>query len=152
MRLEEFTADDIVDYLNQELPGFEPSLIRDTKTQSVTMRVRAALRFGAYAQMGDEFLMFPLPGRGYDLQRHVDEFIRKTRQDMIDKLGLQKEIDKQVQQMLQRERRDIEANAYRKAMDDALVRVAREAREAEDERARRMWNAFMGRDVDPAVD
>ena len=146
MRLEEFKPDDVVAYLNQELPGFEPSIVSDSfGTDSMTLKVRAVQVFAAYAALGNEVLMFPLPN--YHLQRAVDEFIRKTRLDMIHKLGLQKQIDAEVQQSLQRERQNIENAAYQRAYRDALSQVAREARDAEDARAARLWNTFMGRDL-----
>jgi len=150
MKLGEFSADDIVDYLNQELPGFDPKLIRNDHTESLTLRVRTTVQFGAYADLGNELLL-PIygGGRGYELKREIDEFIRRTRQQTIDKLGLQKQIDGLVQQAIQRERQAIENAAYQKAYQNALSQVAREARDAEDARAARLWNAFMGRDLPP---
>lgn len=149
MKMDEFSIHDVVPYLEQALPGFAPRLIDSSfGDKGVTLSVKAMQAFGAYATVSPE-LMFPLRagGRGYELQRQVDEFIRRTRADMIQKLGLQQEIDKQVQQSLQRERQNIENAAYQRAYKDALSQVAREARDAEDERAARLWNLTMGRDL-----
>lgn len=145
MHLSEFKPDDLTDYLNQELPGFEPSLIRESRTDSVTLRVRSRLSFGAYAEIPAEHLMIPLPN--YEIRNTIDQFIRKTRQDMIHKLGLQKEIDLEVKRQVERERQRIENEAYRKAMNDALDRTVKAQEEAREKLAAGLWNTFMGRDI-----
>lgn len=142
----EFNVDDIVDYLNQELPGFEPSVTREPSRHEITLRVRSQLRFASYVSVSDH-LIFALHDRSYGngLKAAIEEFIRKTRQDMIQKLGLQKEIDLEVQRKINAERQRIENEAYRKAMDDALARVAKEQERAREELAAGIWNTFMGR-------
>jgi len=148
MRHGEFTVDDVKAYLNQELPGFEPELIRNMGgiDESITLRVRARQTFAAYTTMPDEFLFVPIPQQSYELQRYIDTFVRKTRQDIIQKLGLQKEIDLEVQRKINAERQRIENEAYRKAMNDALSRVAKEQEKAREELAAGIWNTFMGRE------
>lgn len=120
--MESFGPDDIVDYLNQELPGFEPKLIREPGTGAFQLRVRSSVRFAAYADISDTLVMH-IHG-GWGLRNHVDEFVRRTRQDAIDKLGLQKEIDAQVQRNVQRERAAIEAKAFKDAYEKAMQTVA----------------------------
>ena len=149
MKNGEFGVDDITDYLNQELPGFEPSIIRNDGTQAITLRVRTRVTFGTYADIGNEHLFVPIYEQSYHLKRHIDELVRKTRQDLIHKLGLQKEIDAEVQRKLNAERQRIENEAYRKAMNDALDRVAKSQEKAREELAAGLWNTFMGRTEPP---
>lgn len=125
MRYGEFGVDDIVAYLNQELPGFEPSLLRDDRSEQITLRVLTALKFGAYSTIGAEHLFVPVPRQSYELQHWVDEMVRKTRADMIAKLGLQKQIDEEVKRQIERERKDIEARAHKKAYEEAMATVTR---------------------------
>lgn len=150
MKIDNFDPDDAVAYLNQELPGFEPSLIRDSP-DTITLRVRTNVQFAAYHTAAREVLC-PVPqswgSRPYGLQRWVDELIHKTRRDVIEKLGLQKEIDAEVQRKLNAERQRIENEAYRKAMNDALDRVAESQEKAREKLAAGLWNTFMGRPAD----
>jgi hypothetical protein len=145
MKIGEFTPDDIVDYLNQELPGFEPQLQRDSHTQMTVLRVRARLAFAGYADIPDDHLFVPVPN--WELKRTIEDFIRKTRRDMIEKLGLQKQIDDEVQTALHRERAVLERKAYEKATQDILANFAKSQAETQARLAAGLWNTFMGRDV-----
>lgn len=123
MNYAEFTINDVEDYLNQQLPGFEPNVLRDERTHGATLRVRSKIQFGAYQTLSDE-LLFPLHG-GYQLKAQIDELVRRTRNEMIDKLGLQKEIDAEVQRKLSIERQALEAKAFKEAYEKALATVAK---------------------------
>lgn len=116
----EFGPDDIVAYLNQKLPGFEPSIINDPGLNGLTIRVRTNVPFAAY-QSSTNDLRIPLSP--YGMKGTLDELILKTRQDVIQRLGLQEEIDAEVKRAIDRERRDIEEKSYKRAMDDALRKV-----------------------------
>lgn len=125
MNRNNFGVDDIVSYLNQELPGFEPSIVSDERTEATLLRVKTAIKFGSYGHIYEPAIEIPLPG--YQLLERVDALVRETRQGVIKSLGLQKEIDAEVKRRVDRERRDIEEKAYKKAMDDALQQIARSA-------------------------
>lgn len=131
----EFTPDDIVAYLNQELPGFEPELIRSDGpfTSSTTLRVRARVAFASYATVEDRIIFQVAAGGGtnYELQRTVDEWIRKTRRELIEKMGLQKQIDDEVKQQLSREIARIRQEEFAKAYAAALREAAAGAAEAQ---------------------
>jgi hypothetical protein len=147
MKIGEFGPDDVVDYLNQELPGFEPQLSRNEGTRTMTLRVRSRLVFGAYMEIPEDYFYMPL--QSYEMKRVIDESIRKTRQDMIQKLGLQKQIDDEVQTALHRERAALERRAYEKATQDILASFAKEQAESQAKLAAGLWNTFMGRPVEP---
>ena len=120
-----FSPDDIVPYLNQKLPGFEPSIIEDSRTQAAILRVKSHITFASFGTFYEPAIEIPIPG--YQLLERVDALVRETRQGAIKSLGLQKEIDAEVKRRVDRERREIEEKAYRKAMDDALKQVAQAA-------------------------
>lgn len=120
-----FTVDDIAPYLNQKLPGFEPVVFADGGTDVYKLRVKSSIEFAAYQNISRESVFY-VHGRGGGLQEAIDELIQTTRREVIQKLGLQEEIDAEVKRTIDRERRQIEEQAYKKAMDDALKKIARE--------------------------
>lgn len=121
----QFSQEDIVAYLNQELPGFEPSLTgQDRLYGGAVLHVRTMQAFAAYTVVPTEASHLSLAVPDFGVQQWVDSLIQKTRLDLIDKLGLQKQINEEVQRRLQIERAALEKRAfeeaYQKAMRDAL--------------------------------
>lgn len=121
MRPGEFEPADIEPYIEQKLPGFKPSLIREPSTDNYTLRVRGHLPFASFETLGQD-AFFPL--RSYELQRQIDEFVRTTRENAIKMLGLQEQIDAEVKRQIDRERKDIETKAFKNAYEAALKQVA----------------------------
>lgn len=130
----------ILEHLRAELPGFEGHFDIDRSSRQVILRVRTNFRFGAESRLSEMHFPAPLEGPSDEVVNWVDGLIKHTRLDAIGKLGLDKEIDAQVEERAEREvakraaaiRQAAYQDAYRAACTDAF-RAALDIKEELDE-------------------
>lgn len=118
----------ILDHLREELPGFEGHFDIERDRHQVILRVRTNLRFAAESRLDDLRLPAPYEGPNDEVIHWVEGLIKSTRLDAIGKLGLDKEIEAQVEERAEREvanraaaiRQAAYQDAYRAAYADAF--------------------------------
>ena len=111
------THQQVIDHLNEELPGFEAQLVKSDHSFTTAFKVRTTLPFGMDMQV-DTYALVEDPQR---VMRYVDELIHRTRRDAIERLGLQKQIDAiveaQVAQRVAEARAEWESKGWQKGFE-----------------------------------
>lgn len=127
---ETLTPDAVAETLRRELPGFENQILIEERTFMLTLEVRGPVWFGGREDI-DHHLTFPLATNEHNevYQQHIEELIRQTRADAINRLGLDKEIDQQVEEKTRKAVAEAKAKweqeAYERGFNAAYTMAAR---------------------------